>query len=609
MTTNRMPAVGREQKLNLALWAIGAVAVIMGTQWLAVLVQAFFAGVPTPTLSWLDLLGLYGQPDPSVVSGLPVPGWVHWTVLTGFVVVASAGLIALVLFRQKRRDNPENLDGLATGDEIRRIASGHALLKRAAVLRPSLSAVKPRLEQLGFYLGRARGLEIWASVEDAIILLGPSRSGKGLNFIVSMILNAPGAVVTTSTRADNLSLTMKHRERNAGPLYLFDPAGNAEGVGHALRWSPISGCEDPDVVLRRLSSLVPPGAFGGTQNGGHWEAKAQEVAKGLFHAAALGGKTVEDIWGWVVDPKSAMEAVELILNDPRGERLWAAALRTILESDAEQRDREWGTARTVLKYLDAPTIRKWLMPDEGDEGFDIPTFLRERGTLYLIGDDAAAIQFQPVIVALFEEISYVAQGLAAASPGARLDPPAQFILDEAANFKIPSLPKLISYSGGSGLTVVVVLQSISQARSAWGDNEQKAMWGASSLKVVLPGGADPADLRDLETLIGQVEVTKVSVTDNDNSGSKSYSRQYQAILQAAKIRTLPFGTGLIFFRQAAPIVARLRPWTQLPIADEIKLDKKDVDEQLRAASRYAGLFTPAEPLEAERDESDEDAVA
>lgn len=35
-------------------------------------------------------------------------------------------------------------------------------------------------------------------------VIGPPRSGKGLHIVIPAILDAPGPVVTTSTRPDNL---------------------------------------------------------------------------------------------------------------------------------------------------------------------------------------------------------------------------------------------------------------------------------------------------------------------------------------------------------------------------------------------------------------------
>jgi hypothetical protein len=89
------------------------------------------------------------------------------------------------------------------------------LLARASRLRPSLD--RPRAGDVGFRLGRSRGVDCWASVEDSMLLLGPPRSGKGQSVVIPMILESPGPVVTTSTRPDNLAVTLAARSR-VGPV-------------------------------------------------------------------------------------------------------------------------------------------------------------------------------------------------------------------------------------------------------------------------------------------------------------------------------------------------------------------------------------------------------
>lgn len=52
---------------------------------------------------------------------------------------------------------------------------------------------------------------MWSSVEDSTLILGPPRSGTGLHLVINAILDAPGAVVTTSTRPDNIAATLAAR--------------------------------------------------------------------------------------------------------------------------------------------------------------------------------------------------------------------------------------------------------------------------------------------------------------------------------------------------------------------------------------------------------------
>ena len=128
----------------------------------------------------------------------------------------------------------------ATAPDIDATASKKALVRRAATLRPSIQ--HPRASDVGYLIGRSCGREIWASVEDSILVIGPPRSGKGLHLVINAILDAPGAVVTTSTRPDNIAATIDAR-RERGPVAVFDPQHLTAGLpavsGRGVRWSPI----------------------------------------------------------------------------------------------------------------------------------------------------------------------------------------------------------------------------------------------------------------------------------------------------------------------------------------------------------------------------------
>ena len=50
------------------------------------------------------------------------------------------------------------------------------------------------------------------------------RIRQGLHVAINAILDAPGAVITTSTKPDNLKATLTAR-RARGPVRVFDPQG------------------------------------------------------------------------------------------------------------------------------------------------------------------------------------------------------------------------------------------------------------------------------------------------------------------------------------------------------------------------------------------------
>lgn len=162
-----------------------------------------------------------------------------------------------------------------------------------------------------------------------------------------------------------------------------------------------------------------------------------------------------------------------------------------------------------------------------------------------------------------EDLTEVARHLAAASPGSRLDPPVLMALDEIGNLApLPSLPVLMAEGGGTGITTMPVLQSLAQARNKWGDHAASTIWDASIVKVILGGASASKDLQELSVLIGEREERTDTVSIGDY-GQRSLQRSIRRVpvMPPERIRTLPFGTGLVLPRTAPPIVADLRRWT------------------------------------------------
>lgn len=106
-----------------------------------------------------------------------------------------------------------------------------------------------------------------------------------------------------------------------------------------------------------------------------------------------------------------------------------------------------------------------------------------------------------------------------------------------------------------------VLQSLAQARNKWGDHAASTIWDASIVKVILGGASASRDLQELSVLIGERD-ERSDTTSIGDYGQRSLQRSTRrvSVLPPERIRTLPFGTGLVLLRSAPPMVTRLRPW-------------------------------------------------
>ena len=282
----------------------------------------------------------------------PVAYWTVVAALLGLAVAAGwcTGVV-VARIRHRTTHDPHRIQGTATARDIDVTASKKALVRRGQTLRPSLQ--HPRATEIGYVLGRSCGREIWASVEDSILVIGPPRSGKGLHLVINAILDAPGAVVTTSTRPDNIAASIRARQER-GPVAVFDPQRLTEGLhevnGHGVRSSPIRGCEQPLTAMIRASGLASSTGLssGGVESGGFWEGKARSALQALLHAAALEKLSTPALFEWSLSASAATDAVGILASNAAAAPGWSDSLEGMINSDPRTRDSIWMAVSQAL---------------------------------------------------------------------------------------------------------------------------------------------------------------------------------------------------------------------------------------------------------------------
>ena len=583
-----------DELTNIALAGIGGVIAVALLLRAAGTIAAFLTGAGQPDAGIAAGVGVLFNPgDPAGALGADGLSSVAYWIVAGLLLatITAAGVSVWVLLRRHARkaaSDPHRQAGTATPHEAAQVASARALTRRAGTLRPSLS--QPTPADLGYRLGSIGTQAVWASVEDSMLIVGPPRSGKGLHVVIPAILDAPGAVVTTSTRPDNLTATIAARRRAGGKVAVFDPQHLAEGIPAGLRWSPIRGCESPQTAMIRATGLASATGLsaGGVEGGDFWEGKTRSVLQSLLHAAALDHRSPTELFRWTLDPVAAAEAVAILTNHPNAATGWADSLHTMIDADPKTRDSIWQGVSLALASLADPRVLDAVSPADG-ESFDPETFIRERGTLYLLATGAGAGNSAALVAAFVEDLVETARRMAARSAGARLDPPLLLALDEIGNLApLPSLPTLMAEGGGTGITTMAVLQSLAQARDRWSEHQANAIWDASIVKIVLGGASNSRDLQDLSTLIGdRDEYTDSSTVGDYGSRSNQRSVRRVPIMAPDRIRTLPFGTAVTLLRAAPPIITDLRPWPARPDGRQLAADRKQIEEQLQAAAPRA----------------------
>ncbi|KJF15805.1 type IV secretory system conjugative DNA transfer family protein [Acidithrix ferrooxidans] len=552
------------------------------------LLSALLSGNGFPIHSAPPLLNFISHlRNPSLAWGVPVgPRDLYWA-STVFVFVVSIGgpwyLIARVKNRSRdRATDQDTLPGFASAREVKAIAGRKHL---RATIRSSVKWPKPR--DLGFVLGKSHRVDCYSSYELSIGIVGPPRSGKGINFIIPFILDAPGAVVTTSTKIDNLVLTMIARSK-IGEISIMDPEGLVTSVtsvtGPLKRWSPLRGCESPSTSIRRASTLCA-GVGEGVKDAGLWVKETEIVTQCLLHAGAIEGRTASDLLRWSLSASNSREAVKILAENPSATPGWSQALDGVISSDERHRDIVWSFVRTVWAPLLDPKIVTQLTPEPG-AAFSPFDFINGRGTLYLLGTAGGSMVMENFITALIQDVIDVAYHEASKSSNGFLNPSLSLILDEISNYPLKSLGGVASSGGGNGITTVAVVQSLAQLRAQFGFEVAQGIWDSMNVKLYLPGSSSTGDLSDISRLIGDRDVTETSTTHHGGDGtapSVSETTRQRPVLDPAMIRSIPMGHALLLLRNAKPIMLTLKPWTKRKRKEvrELRANKKAVEKVLR----------------------------
>lgn len=371
----------------------------------------------------------------------------------------------------------------------------------------------------GFYLGAGRIGPVWAPPEQAVLVLGPPRSGKTTSLVIPAVLAAPGAVVSTSTKPDVMLATASARMSN-GPCYIYDPSGTVElprGVMR-VRWSPVTKCLEWDDAMAMAHHLVsarrPTGVATRSDGSEHWVERAQALLAPLLHAAALEGVEMAGVLRWV-DRREASHAMAIL--ERSGSEVPADQLAGIAVTESREQSGIWSTASSVLSaYRSSTALATTVAPD-----FDALTFCETGATLYVCATATNQQLIAPLVVGLLSEIRDAAYSRSARSlvrdathfgSGTRDVVPLVLALDELANIApLPDLPSIVSEGGGQGVVTLACLQDLSQARARWGQRADGflSLFGTT---VVLPGIGDVKTLETLSVLAGDHEVTRTSIS-------------------------------------------------------------------------------------------------
>ena len=464
--------------------------------------------------------------------------------------------------------------------------------------------------QVGWRIGvghQPNSGELWCPWDRTAGVIGPQGSGKTLDLLTPALISAPGAALVTLTKPDDLLLSLPERSRNGRPCVVLDPFGLVPGLPE-LVWDPIAGCVDRMLAERRAKAFTAGTIHGSSQSSAdgaaHFYAtQAAIVLMAYFHAAALTGRTLEDVLGWVARPLSTSQPEEILRGHPHSDPLWAGLLNGALRGDERTSANTITTVQQAMSLFFQTEIRRRCVPSAKRPATHIGEVIRAGGTVYLLGREDPYASASPLMTAVAEHVLDTALVQANASASGRLCPPMLACLDELpSTAPLPTLRTRMANERALGLSFIYAAQTFRQLAAIFGDQEARALVGLTNVLVWFGGSKDVSFNQEISDLVGRVRVPRSSWQLGGGRGRTIHSEEIP-ILRPEEIRQLPEKQALVIAENAKPIIARLNRCIEGRDGERLLAQQRELRQRLtegRQAIVDVETRTTAALVEAQR---------
>ncbi|MCO4052768.1 MAG: type IV secretory system conjugative DNA transfer family protein [Bosea sp.] len=488
------------------------------------------------------------------------------------------------------------------------LAAGVGLAIAAHVLRPLkpygearfgsvLDAEKRKLTtRRGLILGRLSGATITSDEPGHVLVVGPTRSGKGQSFIGPNGIMWQGSAVFFDPKKENFAIFGAYRAASGDKVYLFNP-----GELRSHRYNPLE-------FIRRdatmpTDALVVAGFIVPDTPGEIWGKSAR-----LLLAAMIGyvltsplcenTRHLRSVARMLVSGKDISAYLKSIVQtESQHLPSWVLdAFNQYIALEPETRN----SAVFNLNIALNPWNNQLVAAATETSDFDIRELRRKRMSIFIGCSVAQLDAFRPLLNILIQQIHDV---LMVAPP--QRDEPHQVLLmiDEFRQLgRMDDLISKLTINAGYGFRVVIVLQNLSQLDEVYGKAVRETTVSACATQLYIR--IDNLDTSEyLSKMLGEttIELKRASLRRGGMLGQKTINTDYDAVplRTPQQLRQMDPRKIILLVSSAPPFeLERViyhddRPYRQA--LEEVRFQSVSVPELEPYADAGGGLATAAVP--------------
>lgn len=480
----------------------------------------------------------------------------------------------------------------------------------------------------GVVVGKHNGRYLIFEGQEFILLAAPTRSGKGVGFVVPNLLQYDGSCVNMDIKQENFDITAGFRALNGQEVYLFNPfaedlrthrynmleyisddpkfrISDIQAIGFALYPDPANG-KDPffdqqarnlfmGIALYLCETPALPRTIGELLRQSSGKGKPiKEYLQGIINARNF---VEEDREEDVLDsdgiPKIDKETGEIkrrtvkvlvprvwVEGDP-GDPLLSEACIDALNRFLQTSD---NTLSSILASLNAP-LSIWANPivdaATSANDFDLRDVRKRKMTIYIgVTPDHLAEAALLINVFFTQLINLNTKELPKQNPALKYQ--CLLLMDEfTAIGKVGQIATAVSYMAGYNMRLAPVIQSMSQLAATYGKEVARNIATNHALQIVY-APREQQDANEYSEMLGTFTEKNKSRSRQlgKGSSSESVSDQRRALLLPQELKEIGKWRQIILLENLKPVLcdkikyfddpvftARILPAPQVPKLD------------------------------------------
>lgn len=414
----------------------------------------------------------------------------------------------------------------------------------------------------GLILGKLNGKFLMMNEAKFVLLVAPTRSGKGVGTIIPNLLNWNQSVIVVDIKGENFEVTSGFRSKHGQEVYKWAPFDENFETHCSNPLSPHYVSRDPRLVVGELQSvghMLYPKRDG---DGAFWN----DAARNLFVAVSLyclesdhpltigevqrrasGGGRPKDFWQAVAEGGVSASGKALSKHCSHALNQFVSNSDNTLTSILSTFNAPLGPFTNPV--VDAATSR---------DDFDLRDIRRRRMSIYVVIPPNRLAEAS-LLVNLFFSIAIDQNTKTLPEKDASLRYKALLLLDEfPALGRVDKYVKSVGYIAGYGLRSMMIAQSMSQLkdRELYGDEGARTLATNHMVQIVY-APREQQDAQEYSEILGYYGLSSTSKGTSRGRGavtnSENTSDQKRALMLPQELREIGPGRVIVLTDNCKPV--------------------------------------------------------